>query len=303
MGPPALCGRQLSRGAGGRWPGRGAAGLVLLLVLLAAAQAAPQRIVSLNVCADSMLLELVEPRRIASLTRLSLDPAVGRFHRRARRLQAAGMHFNRGLAEEVLPLAPDLVVAMGGAAPFTRRVLERLGLPLLELEPGERLASYRRNLRRLARALGVEARAAAILAEMDRRATALAATAPARRPGAMVLQPGGFTAGEDTLIDDVLALAGLRNLAAEAGLRGSGFLSLEAFVARAPALLIVSEQGHRWPSLAQQALRHTALRGSAGGRRRVVVPARQWTCGGRHLVAVAERLARARDAVPGRRSR
>ncbi len=275
---------------------RALASLLLALVLVTPAAAAPpQRIVSLNLCADSLLLELVDPARVVSLTALSLDPELGHFYRRAEALQAAGMHFNTGLAEQVLPLEPDLVIVMADAAPFTRRLLQRFGLRVLELEPGERLASYRRNLRRLAGVLGQQERAEALLADMDARLGQLRVTAGAR-PRAMVLQASGFTAGSDTLIDDVLALAGIDNLAARAGLRGYGFLSLEQFIHRAPEMLIVGDSNPRWPSLAHELLEHRALQAAGTERVRVTVPERDWTCGGAYLAKVAERLARQRPA-------
>ena len=48
--------------------------LILALCWSGMAQAKPQRIVSLNLCTDQLLLQLVEPERIAALTYLSDDP-------------------------------------------------------------------------------------------------------------------------------------------------------------------------------------------------------------------------------------
>jgi hypothetical protein len=66
----------------------------------------PARIVSLNMCTDDLLLRLADPARIASVTWLS----------RAQRGSnvadiAARLPVNHGLAEEIIPLDPDLVIA------------------------------------------------------------------------------------------------------------------------------------------------------------------------------------------------
>src|SRR5688572_3101869 len=89
--------------------------LLACLLLPAAGQAtAPQRVVSLNLCTDAMLFELARPGQIAAVTRLSRDPALSRFAREAARTPVI-----HGMAEEVLALAPDLVLAAPDSAAAT----------------------------------------------------------------------------------------------------------------------------------------------------------------------------------------
>ena len=53
------------------------AGLLIGLLLIAApAKAAPERIVSLNLCADQMLLALADRGQIAALSHLATDPGI-----------------------------------------------------------------------------------------------------------------------------------------------------------------------------------------------------------------------------------
>src|SRR3979409_1159971 len=66
----------------------------------------PQRIVSLTVCADQLLLDLVSRDRIAAPTYLAVDPTVSMRVEESRGLK--GVHW---LAEEILALQPDLVIA------------------------------------------------------------------------------------------------------------------------------------------------------------------------------------------------
>lgn len=252
---------------------------------------APQRIVSLNICTDGLLLELVERRRIASVTFLSLDPRYSPHHRRA-----AGLHINHGHAEELLPLRPDLVLAGSHAATATAALLDRLGYRVLRFEPGENLQAWLANLRRLAAATGDQARAAAIAASLP----AWPEGAPdATAPRVLALEPGGWTAGPGSLTDHVITAAGLRNAARDLGLRQASRLDLEQVLMAGADLLIVPEDTPRSPSLAHHMLQHPALAGDRPqAPRQLSLPARLWTCPGTHLLAAVEQLRGAATPYP-----
>ena len=75
------------------------AGLCCVLLCLASgATLAQQRIASLNLCTDLMLLELVERERIVSLTYWAADPAMSYLAERA-----VGIPLNHSLVEEIVP--------------------------------------------------------------------------------------------------------------------------------------------------------------------------------------------------------
>ncbi|MCC7412843.1 MAG: ABC transporter substrate-binding protein [Gammaproteobacteria bacterium] len=268
----------------------------------ATATAGAQRIVSLNLCADSLLLELVEPARIASLTFLSGDATLSPFAARVRRLAAGGLALNHGRVEEILPLGPDLVLVGSEAAGGATALLQKLGYPVLTVASVRRLADFRARFLHLAGVLGEAQRARALLARMDRR---LAATVPARapRPTALALGPNGYTLGADSLLDELLARAGFENLAPALGWRRSGFIDLETVVAAAPDLLVWIERAPAQPSLAHAWMRHPALSalaragGGAAAERAVVVSQTLWLCGGTYAADAVEQLGAARAGL------
>src|SRR3546814_16618196 len=71
-----------------------------------AAAAQPRRIVSMNICADQLLIELADRGQIAALTELSRDPVLSFHADRAQSYPGADSS-----AAEVLMLRPDLVVS------------------------------------------------------------------------------------------------------------------------------------------------------------------------------------------------
>src|SRR5438876_1155936 len=116
----------------------GALSALLLQPALAAADPAPRRIVSLNLCADQLVMALARPEHIASITWLSRSEGDPDLLALARRLPA-----NHGSAEEVLAARPDLVIAGRYTTSTTRALLRRAHIPLLETDPVQDCAGIR----------------------------------------------------------------------------------------------------------------------------------------------------------------
>ena len=260
---------------------------VLAVLALAPAAAQPERIVSLNLCADQLVLQLAEPANIASVTHHAADPELSYMA-----AAAAGIAANRGRAEEVVALGADLVFTVAPSAQPTVFMLRQLGIEVVELPLAESIEGVRALVRRVAALVGEEARGEATVAEMDARLAAVAAT-PGPRRRAVVFQARGHTAGSGTLIDEVVRLAGFDNVAAELGVSGSGYLGLEALVLANPDTVVISGYRRDQASLAVQLFDHPALR-LRKDITVVAMPVALWLCATPAIAEVAERLVRAR---------
>ncbi len=278
--------------------GRAAAAVLLALAVLVAGAAPgegagkPRRIVSLNLCTDLLLLDLVPRDRIASVTWRAADPEMSRMAGRA-----AGLALNRGTAEEVVALAPDLVLAGAGNRGETLALLRRLGYPVVTLPLARGLAGVRRQIRTVAAAVGEVARGEAMIREMDRRIDAARAPPAGRRPVAVLYGANGGTAGAGSLVDEMLSLVGFENLARRLGLAAFAFLGLEELVLARPEVLVGIVARPDAPSLSHGILDHPALRRPAGGPARVALPMNLLICPGPWVAEAVERLARARRAL------
>ncbi|WP_109071456.1 ABC transporter substrate-binding protein [Azospirillum sp. TSH58] len=255
--------------------------------------AKPQRIVSLNLCADELLLRLVGPERLAAVTWLARDPRASTVA-----ALAARVPINHGLAEEILPLDPDLIVAGRYTTRVAVGLLTRLDAPLLELDVPQSVAGVAEQIRGLARAVGEPERGEELVAAMRSRLDALPPAAPGPRPTAVVLRPNGFVAGSGSLVDELLTRAGLENLADRLPLGSQGALPLEAIILGGADVLIVDAAPDAPPSLAGALLHHPALKALGRTVRTVTLPSRLWTCPGPQIAEAAERLAAAREAAP-----
>lgn len=267
--------------------------LTLGAMLLAAPALAgkPERIVSLNLCADELVLRLADEGRVASVTYLARDPRSSNVAD-----LAATVPVNRGLAEEVAALRPDLVIVGAFTTRSTTAALQRLGIPLLELGVPNSLEQAYAQIRQVASAIGEAGRGEEMVARMTAAFAALP-PGPGARPSAVVLRPNGFTAGKGSIADDVLSYAGLDNLAARLSTDRLGQLNLEEIVAARPDLVVVNAAPDAPPSLADEMLHHPALAGFRAEGRTVSLPTRLWTCAGPELAEAAERLAAAHRKV------
>lgn len=226
------------------------------LVLAPGAGAQPQRIVSLDYCADQYVLGLADRHQIAALSR----DARADFSSLA--AQADGLAQVRPLAGEILALRPDLVVRSWGGDPRALAAFERLGIAVHQIGYISGFDDIRRETRAAGTAFGREAQAELRLEEMD---AALGRVRPLPDMPALYVTPGGVTAGQGTFIDALLAAAGLENGAG--GRPGWLSLPLEAIAARAPALFVTgfissaTNRVDRW-----SASRHPVMRRALSGR-------------------------------------
>ena len=273
--------------------------ICLALIATALAQPAPgargkpSRIVSLNLCIDQLVLLVADPANIASVTWLATDPANSVMAERAARVP----QINRGYAEEILPVQPDLVLAGQFTTPFTVQMLRRVGFNVEVLPAPTTFDDLRAQVRRVGDLVQERARAELVVADLDARLAAAAPAPGAVAPRAAVFQPGGFTAGRGSFEHELLLAAGLANVASERGIDFYGYLSLEEVLMLRPDLIVSPGYVPGRPSIGEQMLAHPALRKAGASQRVVEVPSNVWNCPGPMNVEAVEIMARARDAV------
>jgi len=254
------------------------------------APVAPQRVVSLNLCSDELLLMLADPEQVRSVTWLVKDPTLSWLTD-----QAATLPSNRGLAEEIITIQPDLVLAGTFTTPATVALLKRLQVPLLQLSMPTNMEEVQTQIWRVARALDHADRGRQVVADMRARLEALPALPQGRTaPTAALYQPNGLTADEGSLVHDVLMRAGLVNLAVAKSLPNYVRLSMEVLILDQPDVLVMNNYEEKMPSLAQELLKHPVLRKAFAETATVIVPAQAWSCGTPNIVHAIELL---RDAA------
>ena len=268
---------------------------IMLVPAALSAAGIPKRIVSLNLCTDELVLRLADRANIASITWLSKDAISANVVD-----LAADVPVNHGLAEEIIPLDPDLVVAGTFTARTAVAMLKATRFPVTEFGVAHDVADVRSGIRKMAALVGEPARGEALVASFDERLAEIGTPAPGRRPTALVFNANGFTVGAGTLVDDIMGRAGLDNVAAHMKLGNYSQLPLEIAVRSDVDILIISARRDGPPSLATALLDHPVLSKLGPKTHIVVLPTNLWSCGGPEVAeAIARLRAAAQDVVTG----
>jgi iron complex transport system permease protein len=162
-----------------------------------AQQAKPQRIVSLNLCTDILLLDLVAPERIQALSVNAVDSLISPIAARARPFKR--IHAD---AEEVLALDPDLVVNAEFTSPATASLLKRIGRRVVEIPMAHDMASVRRSIAMVADVTGEVAKGQTIISDLEARLSRIALGAQTSRPTALIYQINNIASGAGLLEDE-----------------------------------------------------------------------------------------------------
>ncbi|MEQ1650800.1 MAG: ABC transporter substrate-binding protein, partial [Hyphomicrobiaceae bacterium] len=206
-----------------------AAMVVAALQLVSQAGAAdlakPQRIVSVNLCTDQILVELVPRGRIAAVTNLATDPLSTPVPE-----AAAGLPITDGTAESVLAFDPDLVLVTPFTSPATVSLLQRLGRRVVTIPLAQDFAGIRVAIQAIALAIGDMAAGEALVTQFDaalRVTEARVRATVGSAPRAAVYQVNNYVAGTSGIVDEALRRAGFSNHAAAYGIGFGRQVSLE----------------------------------------------------------------------------
>lgn len=249
------------------------------------------KVVSINLCADQLVLALADEKQILSLSNLSHEQAGSYYYN-----QAINYPVNSGQAGEVLLLNPDLVIVGAYTDRYTLKALDFMGLRVEVLPIAESIESLLINVTQLAGWLGQNERGDALVASLEERLQGFEVQT-AKGPTVAVYDPNGYTVGEQSLRGEVLKRAGWYNLAQDVGISQYGVLPLETLLMLQPDVLMDSPYSAGTFSRAQALNQHPALRGNGLDPVIISVPSSQTICGGPWTIDLIERLIEERKAI------
>jgi iron complex transport system substrate-binding protein len=199
-------------------------------------EAPPRRIVSTYLGGDEILSELVARERVIAVSAYADDPSTSN----CRDVFPPDVPRLRTDPETIVALDPDIVCVAGFTEPDTLRLLAGAGLRLLRWSRFESFADVTAELALFGAALGAEARAAELtadlqrlLADLERRLTGV------RRVRVVYYDPPTYTMGRGTLVDEILARAGAHNAVNDLGVIGPGQIGIETVIALDPEVIVM----------------------------------------------------------------
>ncbi|WP_375550121.1 ABC transporter substrate-binding protein [Oceanicaulis alexandrii] len=271
---------------------RAAVFVVALMVggaVAGSAAALSPRVVSLDYCADQYVLGLADREAIAAVSTHADD------RHSYLRAQAQGLPQLRDDAEDVLALAPDLIVRGYDAGGRASVYYQRLGLETFELGFASDFDDVEAMIRRTALALGQGERGEARIAHM-RSQLARAADGPRLR--ALYMTPSGLTTGSGTLMHTFMTAAGFENIIAEQGMTGWVSVPLEQLHMQAPDVILAAFfDGETAPIDSWSASRHSVFRRMMQTTPVIELDAAALSCGAWFMADEALRARQAANAL------
>ncbi len=212
----------------------------------------PQRVASVNLSADEVLVAILPPAKLVSVTRWADEPGnsnvVGRV--------PAGVHrFAKADLEQLVALRADLVVVSEYTDADFLALVERTGLRVHRMQGLSTIAGVRAAILDLGRVVGEEAAAQRLVADFDATLADLSARLAGVTRPRVLYWSSGMTAGQDTAIGALIEAAGGVNVGRELGIVGIAPPGGErAFVADPDVVLV-----GRWPQAKETLTEHPLL--------------------------------------------
>jgi iron complex transport system substrate-binding protein len=213
------------------------AALLAAGTLAGASDARPQRIASLNLTADEILVEIVPLERLVAATRAADDPQSSSI---VGRIPPSVPRFFRADLERLVALRPDLVVVSEYTDADFLRALERSGLHYHRMQGLDSMAGFRAALVALGEAVGEPEAAERLAGDYDRHLERVASRLRGLSRPRVLYWSDPFAAGAGTAIGALIECAGGRNVGRELGIEGLVPIGAERAFAADPDVVLVA---------------------------------------------------------------
>lgn len=249
-------------------------------------EAPPQRIISVGLAMDNILLSVTDPERVVGVTTLATDPDWSYVADRVEPHMSLVGQLN---AEQVLALQPDIVLVAVWNDPDVVHQLRNLGIALYTFTTFDSVADALDNIARIGAITGDDAQAQRLIDGFYRRYGEIAFRIAGReRPRVLSWDDWSATAGPGMSIHDVIELAGGVNVAAEHGIDGWHTIDAEALIQMNPDVIITPSGS----TFAESIQNDAALQSVSAVRNRRVYYIEHMEALNHHFIEAIEQLAR-----------
>jgi cobalamin transport system substrate-binding protein len=251
----------------------------------------PQRIVSQTLGTDEILLAVCPPERVVALSNLAEDGDYSNAVEEARRIPG---RTTEG-PEQILQFKPDLIFVASYSRAETVELLKSSKAPVFRFANFDSIDDIKSNIRTVGYATGTDTAAEKLIGKMDADLAAIRARIPKNESPARVMSYDklGYTAGSNTLFDDVVRAAGAVNVCAEQGIKGFAKINSEKILDWQPDFLITGANQGKEKSVRDRLLEDPAVANSKAGQagRIIVIDSRHFLTVSHHVVRFVEVLA------------
>jgi iron complex transport system substrate-binding protein len=254
-------------------------------------QREPQRIVSQTLGTDEILLAICPSERVVALSEMAEDGDYSNAVEEARRIPG---RTTEG-PEQILQFKSDLIFVASYSRAETVELLKASNAPVFRFANFDSIADIKSNIRTVGYATGTEAAAEQLVRRMDEDLAAVRARIPKSESPFRVMSYDrlGYTAGSNTIFDEVVRAAGAVNVSAEQGIKGFTKINSEKIVEWQPDFLITGANRGKEKSVQGRLLEDPAVATSKAARdgRIIVIDNRHFLTVSHHVVRFVEDVA------------
>ncbi|MEA5092002.1 Vitamin B12-binding protein [bioreactor metagenome] len=222
----------------------------------------PQRIISLNISSDEILLDLVDSERIIALSNNSEDEQISSVVAKAKAVKTKlSLRTN---IEKIYALRPDLVFVPEAGPPEIAKSLSELGIKVHIVKSASNIYDIESKIKDIAMAVGETEKGQKLIAEMENNLMKVTAKTQnvIHKKTVIAFTYGGAYGVKDGLFDNICNYAGVINGASKVGLKKGEKLSKENIIEINPDIFLLPTWSHT-PNNDAQVLKQEILHDSA----------------------------------------
>lgn len=191
----------------------------------------PKRIMTTHIYLDNIVLGLVEPERMLSVSK-NMDSESKSFNNAG--VKAIANKITMPGLEAVLALKPDLFIVHDLLGEDKIKSYRDMGIPVYVVKIPTDIKAVQQEITKLAQLVGEEQRGAVLLAKMDKRLARIEANIPKAvqfsKSVVLVAANHAFYGGKGCMYDDVCKYAKVRNGIADLGVDNGQTVSKEVMI-------------------------------------------------------------------------
>ena len=203
-------------------------------------EAKPQRIVTLSMSTDEIMLGLVETGKMAAINKLLDDPVSSNIAVLAGEIPTK---IGNPSIEEIVALSPDLIVVPDWGNIENAAALRELGFKVAVCKGPKSIDEIKETIVLLAAAVGEPQRGQVLLEKMDAKLEGIRKKVeqivPAERKSIVLLSLMSSYGGRGCTFDDACRLAGVTNAVSAAGIQNGQVMTKEQLVSMNPDILFL----------------------------------------------------------------
>ena len=261
----------------------------------------PQRIISMSISTDEILIDLVPCSRIAAFSRLVDDPGISNIVERA---QSVGSRVDGQSSEAIMALHPDLVLIPDFVKPEVIQSMRDMDMQIYVYKTPKSFEDVRQCIRFLGVAVGEKERGEQMVTAMDehlKRVQEKIGIIPKEKQKRIVfMRSNGAYYSPEASFNDVCKYAQVRNALEELNYDKPGIVNQEAVVQLNPDVFVLPgwnyDGQHDPKQMEEELLNNPGYRTTDAVKNRKVytVPAKHVLCVSQYIVNAVEDMA---DAV------